>query len=90
MKQGATNEATATAPPRTVSRPWRSYVRFSELKELPDLQTLHLEETAVTDSALDHLKSMTRLRALYFHNNKVTDAGAHELERALSEAVIAH
>jgi hypothetical protein len=56
---------------------------LKHLKEMTDLQTLHLGRTKVTDAGLEHLKGMTRLKHLDLRNTQVTEAGANGLKQAL-------
>ena len=50
------------------------------LKDLPDLQLLHLHATQVTDTGLEHLKGLTNLRWLYLDKTQVTDTGLEHLK----------
>jgi hypothetical protein len=50
------------------------------LDDLPNLQALSLERSAITDAALPHLKSLSKLRWLWLDKTAVTDQGLHELE----------
>jgi len=53
------------------------------LKELKNLQTLRLIDTAVTDAGLKELKELKNLQLLTLYRTKVTDAGVMELKAAL-------
>lgn len=50
------------------------------LQELPELTTLRLQWTRVTDSGLDHLKGLTNLTLLDLRGARVTDAGVENLK----------
>ena len=53
------------------------------LKCLPQLESLNLMNTKVTDAALVHLKGLTKLRYLNLFGTKVSDSGMMEIRSAL-------
>ena len=54
---------------------------LAHLKDLVNLNRLHLENTAVTDAGLAHLGGLTNLEYLNLYGTKVTDAGLIHLAR---------
>lgn len=50
------------------------------VKELPHLNRLHLDQTAVTDKGLAHLAGLQYLEYLNLYNTKVTDTGLAQLQ----------
>ena len=55
---------------------------------LPQLQTLGLAGTYVTDAGLKELAALKQLQTLRLDNTKVTDAGIAELKKALPDCKI--
>lgn len=53
------------------------------LHAFPLLETLRLDNTAITDAGLVHLKSLVRLRQVNLAGTKVSDKGVADLRRAL-------
>ena len=49
------------------------------LAELPDLERLDLDDTAVGDDGLRHLAVLGRLQRVYLNGSRVTDAGVERL-----------
>jgi internalin A len=53
---------------------------FANLREkLPDLESLSLNGTGITDAGLEHLKEMPHLKHLELHGTNVTDVGLANL-----------
>lgn len=52
------------------------------------LEELSLRDTQITDAGLEHLKGLTRLRALDLQGTKVSGDGIRSLQRALPDCVI--
>ena len=53
---------------------------FIQLRKLPRLQVLNLDQTRVTDAGLIHIEPLTQLRSLNLSWAKVTDAGLVHLQ----------
>ena len=53
---------------------------LAALRELTNLDELHLDRTQVTDTGLEHLKELTNLRWLFLGGTQVTDAGLEHLK----------
>jgi kynurenine formamidase len=56
---------------------------LEHLKNLRQLEKLHLRGTHVTDAGLHHLEGMTNLDELDLTNTKVTAAGVETLRKSL-------
>jgi internalin A len=54
------------------------------------MQWLWLNGTKVTDSGLEHLKGLMRLKELDLSNTNVTDEGVKKLKKALPNCNIFH
>ena len=48
---------------------------------MPNLDTLRLQETAITDQGLAHLLNLPQLEFLYLTETKVTDTGKARLKK---------
>ena len=55
---------------------------------LPNLRTLSLAGTDVTDAGLAHLAGLPNLKTLYLGDTQVTDVGVAKLKMALPNVVI--
>jgi hypothetical protein len=58
------------------------------LRELTQLQYLHLTRTEITDAGLVHLKGLTNLQTLGLEGTKVTEVGVNDLQKALPDCKI--
>jgi hypothetical protein len=58
------------------------------LLSLPNLETIWLENSQVTDAGLDQLSAFTNLRRMYVGGTRATYAGVVKLRRALPECRI--
>jgi hypothetical protein len=58
---------------------------LAHLKELKQLQHLHLEGTRVTDAGLGSLKELKDLTWLYVEDTRVKDQGVADLKKALPD-----
>ena len=59
-----------------------------EIGKLTKLTELHIEKTSVTDTDLEHLKSLTSLRRLNVRETEVTKVGVEAIRRALPNCEI--
>ncbi len=53
---------------------------LASLKNLPNLNRLHLDQCAITDKGLEHLANLQLLEYLNLYQTKVTDAGLAQLK----------
>ena len=59
---------------------------LGEVKKMPNLRSLHLDDTQVTDVGMKELKGLKNLTHVALGKTLVTDAGAKELSQALPNA----
>lgn len=50
------------------------------LRELPELQRLHLERSGISDASLKHIASLNNLKAIFLDETAVTDSGMVHLK----------
>ena len=55
---------------------------------MPQLRSLALENAAITDARLGHLKALTYLEELDLKGTKVTDAGVQDFQRAMPKVKV--
>lgn len=60
------------------------------LKDVPDLQVLHLGDTNITDAGLEHLKNVPSLKEVELRHTHVTEAGANALKKARPGLVVTY
>jgi Leucine-rich repeat (LRR) protein len=58
------------------------------LKGLPQLKSLQLRATSVTDAGIVHLKELKNLQEVILNGTLVTDAGVNDLQTALPNCTI--
>ena len=57
---------------------------------MTSLASLRLEDTAVTDAGLVHLKALSGLKSLNLAGTKVTESGVQSLKQSLPLTRISH
>jgi hypothetical protein len=68
--------------------PLASDVAMSVVAGFPDVRTLDISGTRVTDGGLEHLARMDQLEVLIIKNTRITDAGIAKLQKALPDLQI--
>lgn len=58
------------------------------VKDLPQLQRLHLFSSGITDAGLEHLEQLPQLETLYLEKTQVTEQGVGKLQEALPDCRI--
>jgi hypothetical protein len=54
----------------------------------PMFQRIALENAAITDAGLPHLKALTQLQELYLRGTRITDAGIQQFLKALPKVKV--